>query len=73
RRVYLGSLFRGDEFDDHHAHHPGERAGGAVPNGHAAPVQSRSSLAGTALPPNTHSPTGAAATRSPAGHSGERG
>jgi len=40
RRVYLGSLFRGDEFDDHHAGGAGGAAGnGAVRNGAGKPVQ----------------------------------
>ncbi len=36
RRVYLGSLFRGDEFDDHHATKPGTN--GAARNGAAKPL-----------------------------------
>lgn len=40
RRVYLGSLFRGDEFDDHHAGGAGGASGnGAARNGAGKPVQ----------------------------------
>ena len=67
RRVYLGSLFRGDEFDDHHQHAPRAAAGSSSAS--SAPQFARSSSGAS----DSHGHAGNGHTTTPAGRSGSQG
>lgn len=76
RRVYLGSLFRGDEFDDVEHHRPGAANGGSAARPGPANGPARSAPAPSVRTPANGSGSdrsgSSAASRSPGGSAGER-